>query len=106
MNKAEILIIDDEVQMRKLLEITLQSNNYAVNQAENAKNGLITAENHPPDLILLDLGLPDEDGQAVLQKLRECKRRYSDGCIPCIALILSGLFYVSTLVALRRSNKK
>jgi len=71
MNKAEILIIDDEAQIRKLLEITLQSNNYTVNQAENAKNGLITAENHPPDMIILDLGLPDEDGQSVLQKLRE-----------------------------------
>jgi two-component system KDP operon response regulator KdpE len=42
-----------------------------VNQAENAKNGLITAESHPPDMIILDLGLPDEDGQSVLQKLRE-----------------------------------
>ncbi len=71
MNKAEILIIDDEPQIRKLLEITLLSNNYIVNQAENAKNGLITAENHPPDMIILDLGLPDEDGQTVLQKLRE-----------------------------------
>ncbi len=71
MNKAEILIIDDEAQIRKLLEITLESNNYTVNQAENAKNGLITAENHPPDMIILDLGLPDENGQSVLQKLRE-----------------------------------
>jgi two-component system KDP operon response regulator KdpE len=71
MNKAEILIIDDEAQIRKLLEITLESNHYTVNQAENAKNGLITAENHPPDMIILDLGLPDEDGQSVLQKLRE-----------------------------------
>jgi two-component system KDP operon response regulator KdpE len=71
MNKAEILIIDDEAQIRKLLQITLESNNYSVNQAENAKNGLITAENHPPDMIILDLGLPDEDGQSVLQKLRE-----------------------------------
>jgi two-component system KDP operon response regulator KdpE len=71
MNKAEILVIDDEVQIRKLLEITLQSNNYTVNQAENAKNGLITAENHPPDMIILDLGLPDEDGQSVLQNLRK-----------------------------------
>jgi two-component system KDP operon response regulator KdpE len=71
MNKAEILIIDDEAQIRKLLEITLQSNNYIVNQADNAKNGLITAENHPPDMIILDLGLPDEDGQSLLQKIRE-----------------------------------
>lgn len=71
MNKAEILIIDDEAQIRKLLEITLQSNNYTVNQAENARKGMITAENHPPDMIILDIGLPDEDGQSVLQKLRE-----------------------------------
>ncbi len=71
MNKAEILIIDDEAQIRKLLEITLQSNDYTVNQAVNAKTGLITAGNHPPDMIILDLGLPDEDGQSVLQKLRE-----------------------------------
>lgn len=71
MNRAEILIIDDEAQIRRLLEITLQSNNYIVNQADNARHGLITAENHPPDLIVLDLGLPDENGQSVLQKLRE-----------------------------------
>jgi two-component system KDP operon response regulator KdpE len=70
MNNAQILIIDDEAQIRKLLEITLQSNNYAVNETANAKEGLIAAANHPPDLILLDLGLPDEDGHSVLKKLR------------------------------------
>ncbi len=71
MNKAEILVIDDEAQIRKLLEITLETNNYTVNHADNARNGLITAENHPPEMIILDLGLPDEDGQSVLKKLRE-----------------------------------
>src|ERR1035437_3156878 len=71
MNNAQILIIDDEAQIRKLLEITLQSNNYSVNEAANARDGLIAAANHPPDLILLDLGLPDEDGHSVLKKLRE-----------------------------------
>ena len=70
-NRAEILIIDDEVQMRKLLEITLQSNDYTVNTAATGKEGIITAANHPPDMIILDLGLPDEDGHSVLQKLRE-----------------------------------
>ena len=70
-NKAEILIIDDEVQIRKLLEITLESNDYIVNQASSAKEGLIKAANHPPDMIILDLGLPDEDGHSVLKKLRE-----------------------------------
>jgi two-component system KDP operon response regulator KdpE len=71
MNKSEILIIDDEPQIRRLLEITLQSNQYAVKQAASAKEGLIMAANHPPDLILLDLGLPDESGHIVLQKLRK-----------------------------------
>src|SRR3954471_20804199 len=71
MPKAEILVIDDEVQMRKLLEITLQSNNYVVREAATAKQGMIMAANHPPDLVLLDLGLPDEDGHTVLKKLRE-----------------------------------
>lgn len=70
MNKAEILIIDDEPQIRKLLEITLQSNQYSVKEAVTAKQGLIMAANHPPDLILLDLGLPDEDGHGVLKNLR------------------------------------
>jgi two-component system KDP operon response regulator KdpE len=71
MNSAEILIIDDEVQIRKLLEITLQSNDYKVNEAATARDGLIKAANHPPDMILLDIGLPDESGHVVLQKLRE-----------------------------------
>ena len=71
MTKAEILIIDDEPQIRKLLEITLISNGYLVKTAVSAKEGLIMAANHPPELILLDLGLPDESGHIVLQKLRQ-----------------------------------
>lgn len=71
MNRAEILIIDDEAQIRKLLEITLSSNDYLVAQATNAREGMIMAANHPPDLIILDLGLPDEDGHSVLSKMRE-----------------------------------
>ncbi|MGZ8516114.1 MAG: response regulator [Chitinophagaceae bacterium] len=71
MNKAEILIIDDEEQIRKLLQITLKTNNYIVTEAATAREGLIMASNHPPDLIILDLGLPDKDGLAVLQELRQ-----------------------------------
>src|SRR5690349_5122415 len=71
MNKREVLVIDDEAQIRKLLEITLQSNGYSVRQAVSAKEGLALAANHPPDLVLLDLGLPDENGHLVLQKLRK-----------------------------------
>ncbi len=70
-NQAAILIIDDEVQIRKLLEITLESNDYKTIFAVNAKEGLMMAANNQPDLIILDLGLPDEDGQVVLKRLRE-----------------------------------
>lgn len=71
MNNGEILIIDDEVQIRKLLEITLESNDFVVKEAATAKEGLLAAANHPPDLIILDIGLPDENGHSVLKKLRE-----------------------------------
>jgi len=71
MNNASILIIDDEAQIRKLLTITLESYNYHVQAAVNAKEGLTAVANHPPDLVLLDLGLPDESGHEVLRHLRE-----------------------------------
>jgi len=71
MTTSEILVIDDEIQIRKLLEITLQSNGYKFVQAANSKDGLIAVANHNPDLIILDLGLPDETGHTTLKKLRE-----------------------------------
>ena len=70
-NAFEILVIDDEPQIRKLLRITLESNDYKVKEASTAKEGLTMAANHPPEMILLDLGLPDENGHVVLGKLRE-----------------------------------
>lgn len=71
MNKAEILVIDDEPQIRKLLEIILVSNGYKVWQAETGKEGMIMAANHPPELILLDIGLPDKSGHEILKDIRE-----------------------------------
>ena len=65
------LVIDDESQIRKLLEITLEANGYKLLFAVNAKEGIAMAASHQPDLILLDLGLPDEDGQVVLKQLRD-----------------------------------
>ena len=70
MNEAYVLIIDDEPQIRNLLQITMESNSYKVQCAATAKEGLVLSTNHPPDIILLDLGLPDESGQSVLKKLR------------------------------------
>jgi len=66
-----ILIIDDELQIRRLLEITLSANGYKILQAGNGKDGLVDAATYHPSLIILDLGLPDTDGQNILKKLRE-----------------------------------
>jgi two-component system KDP operon response regulator KdpE len=72
MNLSEtILIIDDEVQIRRLLEITLSSNGYNISEAATGKEGLIAAATHHPTLVILDLGLPDIDGIEILKKLRE-----------------------------------
>ena len=66
-----ILIIDDEVQIRRLLEITLSSNGYKVFSASSGHEGIQKAVTHAPVLIILDLGLPDADGLEILRKLRE-----------------------------------
>jgi two-component system KDP operon response regulator KdpE len=71
MNSTSVLIIDDEAQIRKLLTITLQSNGYKVVRASTGKEGLTLVASHPPDLVLLDLGLPDQNGHDILKHLRE-----------------------------------
>ena len=66
-----ILVIDDEVQIRRLLEITLSSNGFKIYEAGTGKDGLIAAATQHPALIILDLGLPDADGIEILKKIRE-----------------------------------
>jgi two-component system KDP operon response regulator KdpE len=65
------LIIDDEIQIRRLLRLALESAGFAVREAAVGQGGLQEAAFHRPDVILLDLGLPDMDGLAVLKRLRE-----------------------------------
>ncbi|MBN1984925.1 MAG: response regulator [Prolixibacteraceae bacterium] len=67
----KILIIDDELQIRRLLEITLSASGYKIIMSVNGKDGLVDAATYNPSLIILDLGLPDIDGQVILKKLRE-----------------------------------
>jgi two-component system KDP operon response regulator KdpE len=66
-----ILIIEDEQPIRRLLKASLGAEGYRVSEAATGKEGLRTATGLPPDLIILDLGLPDVDGQDVLQQLRD-----------------------------------
>ena len=70
-NEGTILIIDDEIQIRRLLDITLSANEYKISEASTGKEGLALAASLQPVLIILDLGLPVADGLDILKKLRE-----------------------------------
>jgi two-component system KDP operon response regulator KdpE len=68
--KPSVLVIDDELQIRRLLRVCLEGT-YQVLEAATGQEGITLAAQYHPDLVLLDLGLPDMDGVAVLQRLRE-----------------------------------
>jgi two-component system KDP operon response regulator KdpE len=69
--KKTVLVIDDEIQMRRLLRMCLERSDYIVREAATGDEGLHEAIRWRPDAVLLDLGLPDMDGQTVLLRLRE-----------------------------------
>lgn len=71
MNPTVILAIEDEVPILRFLRAVLTSPNYKLIEAQNGKEGLAMAGSHNPELVLLDLGLPDQDGLEVLKQLRE-----------------------------------
>ncbi|HWD19261.1 MAG TPA: response regulator [Verrucomicrobiae bacterium] len=72
MNEAPaVLIIDDEAQIRRLLRVTLEAAAYRVFEAATGRDGLVEAAQRRPDVIILDLGLPDMDGLQTLQRIRE-----------------------------------
>jgi len=69
--KPIALIVDDEVQIRRLLRVALEGENYEVHEAETGQRGLMEIAGRRPDIVLLDLGLPDMEGLEVLKRLRE-----------------------------------
>ena len=69
-HRPTVLVIEDEAQMRRFLRASLTSNGYHVFEAETAREGLAQASARNPELILLDLGLPDQDGLQVTEQLR------------------------------------
>ncbi len=72
--KPTVLVIDDEVQIRRLLKVCLEANGYRVVEAANGREGITVAAQYPPDVVVLDLGLPDMDGVTVLKRLRDWSR--------------------------------
>ena len=66
-----ILVIEDELPIRKFLRASLTNAGYELDEAVTGQQGLLRASQKPPDLVILDLGLPDMDGQEVLKQLRE-----------------------------------
>ena len=65
-----VLVVEDEPQIRRLLQITLESNGFRVTQAATGEEGLLRAGTDRPEAVVLDLGLPDTDGTEVLKKIR------------------------------------
>ena len=66
----QILVIEDDADIRNVLRVLLQAEHYRVIDAETAARGEIEARSHKPDLLLVDLGLPDGDGVTVIQRVR------------------------------------
>ena len=70
MNKPLILIVEDDPPIRNLISVTLEAHEYRHISASNAGSAILEAASHNPDIVLLDLGLPDLDGVDVIQKIR------------------------------------
>ena len=85
----KILIIDDESQIRRLLRISLEANQFKVFDVGTGKEGMVSVTMNHPDVVLLDLGLPDEDGLEVLKNLREWSRAIPMPKMPRFCVFMS-----------------
>jgi two-component system KDP operon response regulator KdpE len=79
-----ILVIEDEPEIRRFLRASLGAHGFEVREAETGKSGLLEASSWPPDVVILDLGLPDIDGLVVIEELRAWSR------VPTIVLSARG----------------
>lgn len=70
MNKALILVVEDDAPVRNLISTTLKAHDYKFIVAPSGENAIIEAASHNPDIVLLDLGLPDIDGVEVIKRIR------------------------------------
>lgn len=71
MNKFQILVVEDDSPIRNLIATTLKTHDYKYLLAQNGEEAIIQASTHNPDVIFLDLGLPDMDGVEIIKKIRE-----------------------------------
>lgn len=84
-SKTRILLVEDEAPIRKLLRVTLSHHGYECIEAQSGDEGLLKAAEYPPDVVILDLGLPDMEGVEVLRRFREWSKA------PVIVLTARGM---------------
>lgn len=68
MNKLTILVVEDDMSVKNLITTTLKAHDYRFLTAKNGETAIMEASSHNPDIVLLDLGLPDMDGMEVIKK--------------------------------------
>ena len=70
MNKLLILVVEDDTSVRNLITTTLKAHGYRYQTAANGQTAILEASSYNPDIVLLDLGLPDMDGVEIIRKIR------------------------------------